>query len=55
MLAPLVGADHDELVLVPNVMAAINDVLRNFDWQKGDVIIKGSLPPRHILDVAPHW
>ena len=40
-LAPLVGAKLEEIVLVPNVMAAINDVLRNFDWQKGDVIIQG--------------
>ncbi|PIL35672.1 hypothetical protein GSI_02402 [Ganoderma sinense ZZ0214-1] len=48
-LAPLVGAELDEIVLVPNVMAAINDVLRNFDWQKGDVIIKATTTYENVL------
>ncbi|KAM5530993.1 hypothetical protein V8D89_015320 [Ganoderma adspersum] len=49
LLAPLVGAELEEIVLVPNVMAAINDVLRNFDWQKGDVIIKATTTYENVL------
>ena len=35
------GADADEVVLVPNATHALNTVMRNFEWRKGDVIIGG--------------
>lgn len=39
-VAELVGADADECVLVPNATHGINTVLRNFDWNEGDIIVK---------------
>ncbi|PCH42561.1 PLP-dependent transferase [Wolfiporia cocos MD-104 SS10] len=41
-VADLIGADHDEVVLVPNATHAINTVLRNFEWQEGDVLMGAS-------------
>ena len=38
-LANLVGAKTDELVLVTNASMGINAVLRNFEWEEGDLII----------------
>ena len=38
-VAELVGAEHDEIVLVPNTSHGINTILRNIDWKEGDVII----------------
>ncbi|KAI0706789.1 hypothetical protein C8Q72DRAFT_757542, partial [Fomitopsis betulina] len=40
-VADLVGAKHDELVLVPDATHGINTVLRNFEWKEGDVIVDG--------------
>lgn len=39
-IAGLLGANVDECVFVPNAIHGINTVLRNFDWKKGDIIIK---------------
>ncbi|OBZ72541.1 hypothetical protein A0H81_07972 [Grifola frondosa] len=41
-VAELVGAEHDEIVLVPNATHGLNTVLRNFEWKQGDVIIGAS-------------
>ncbi|KAI1797221.1 PLP-dependent transferase [Ganoderma leucocontextum] len=38
-LAKLIGAEADEVVLVPNATHALNTVLRNFEWRDGDVLI----------------
>lgn len=38
-LAKLVNVHRDEIVLVPNASVAINTVLRNFEWEKEDLII----------------
>jgi hercynylcysteine S-oxide lyase len=38
-LAPLLGADTDEVVLVPNAATAFNTVLRNLTYKQGDVIL----------------
>ncbi|KAF8240253.1 PLP-dependent transferase [Tricholoma matsutake] len=38
-LAKMIGAETDECVLVTNAATAINTVLRNFDWNKEDVIV----------------
>ncbi|EKM81466.1 hypothetical protein AGABI1DRAFT_105046 [Agaricus bisporus var. burnettii JB137-S8] len=38
-LANLVKVDRDEIVLVPNTSVGVNTVLRNFEWEKDDVII----------------
>ncbi|KAI0729240.1 PLP-dependent transferase [Fomitopsis betulina] len=35
----LVGAEHDELVFVPDTTHGVNTVLRNFEWKDGDVIL----------------
>ncbi|KAI0833344.1 PLP-dependent transferase [Trametes gibbosa] len=41
-VAKLIGAEADEVVLVPNATHALNTVLRNFEWREGDVIIRAS-------------
>ncbi|KAI8958352.1 PLP-dependent transferase [Daldinia sp. FL1419] len=38
-VAPLLGADTDEVVFVPNALTAINTTLRNLTYQDSDVII----------------
>ncbi|KAI1777102.1 PLP-dependent transferase [Hypoxylon cercidicola] len=38
-VAPLLGAETDELVFVPNALTAINTVLRNLTYGDGDVIL----------------
>ncbi|KAI0326635.1 PLP-dependent transferase [Cubamyces sp. BRFM 1775] len=38
-VAKLIGAETDEVALVPNASHALNTVLRNFEWREGDVII----------------
>ncbi|RPD59984.1 PLP-dependent transferase [Lentinus tigrinus ALCF2SS1-7] len=42
LLAKFVHADTDEVVLVGNATAALNTVLRNFEWREGDVIVLAS-------------
>jgi len=41
-LASFIGAAADELVLVPNASHGINTVLKNFEWQQGDILIDGA-------------
>ncbi|KAI8980100.1 PLP-dependent transferase [Trametes punicea] len=41
-VAKLIGADPDEVVLVPNATHALNTVLRNFEWREGDLLIGAS-------------
>ncbi|PCH42560.1 PLP-dependent transferase [Wolfiporia cocos MD-104 SS10] len=41
-VADVIGADHDEVVLVPNATHAINTVLRNLEWREGDVLMGAS-------------
>ncbi|KAL7622263.1 hypothetical protein AAE478_007767 [Parahypoxylon ruwenzoriense] len=38
-VAPLLGAETDEVVFVPNALTAINTVLRNLIYRSGDVIL----------------
>jgi selenocysteine lyase/cysteine desulfurase len=38
-IAPLLGVDVDEVVLVPTATYGVNIVLRNLDWENGDVIV----------------
>lgn len=38
-IAPLLGADVDEVVFIPNATTGINTVLRNIDFKDGDVVI----------------
>lgn len=40
-LAKFIGAKTDEVVLVPNASHGINTVFKNFEWQKGDILIDG--------------
>ena len=39
-VAKLIGAEADECVIVPNATHGVNTVLRNFDWNEGDIIVK---------------
>ncbi|RPD59986.1 PLP-dependent transferase [Lentinus tigrinus ALCF2SS1-7] len=41
-VAKLIGAETDEVVLVPNATHALNIVLRNFEWREGDLLIGAS-------------
>ncbi|KZT73541.1 PLP-dependent transferase [Daedalea quercina L-15889] len=41
-VADVVGAELDEIVLVPNATHGINTVLRNFEWKEGDVIVEAT-------------
>lgn len=38
-VAPLLGAETNEVVFVPNALTAINTVLRNLTYRDGDVIL----------------
>jgi selenocysteine lyase/cysteine desulfurase len=38
-IAPLLGADPGEVVLVPNATTGVNTVLRNLPFSEGDVVI----------------
>lgn len=60
-VANLIGAETDECVIVPNASHGINEVLRNFIWQPGDVLIGfsttyGAISKalQYLADVAPH-
>ncbi|KAK3313616.1 aminotransferase family protein-like protein [Apodospora peruviana] len=39
LVAPLLGADTDEVVLMPNATTGVNTVLRNLVYEKDDVIV----------------
>lgn len=41
----MIGADTDECVLVSNATTGINVVLRNFRWEKEDIIVTCKLLP----------
>ncbi|KAI0787793.1 PLP-dependent transferase [Fomes fomentarius] len=41
-VANLIGADTDEVVIVPNATHALNTILRNFEWREGDLLIGAS-------------
>jgi hypothetical protein len=38
-IAPYLGVEVDEVVFVPNASTAVNTVLRNLKWEKGDVVV----------------
>ena len=38
-MAQFIGADLDEIVMIPNTSLGINVVLRNLDWEAGDTLI----------------
>jgi selenocysteine lyase/cysteine desulfurase len=41
-VAGLVGAKAEEIVIVENTSAGLNVILRNFAWNKGDILIGGA-------------
>ncbi|KAF4571630.1 hypothetical protein EYR36_008972 [Pleurotus pulmonarius] len=51
-VARLIGADTDECVFVPSTTAGINTILRNIEWNSGDVIIKFSTTYQGVERVA---
>ncbi|KAI0078832.1 PLP-dependent transferase [Panus rudis PR-1116 ss-1] len=42
LVAELIGAEHDEIVLVPNATHGINTILRNMEWRDGDILLGAS-------------
>ncbi|KAJ3537672.1 hypothetical protein NM688_g6644 [Phlebia brevispora] len=38
-VAEIIGAKHDEVVLVTNTTHGLNTVLRNIEWREGDVLL----------------
>jgi len=38
-LAPMINAETDEVVIVPNATHGVNTVASNIDWKDGDVIV----------------
>ncbi|KAH9949725.1 pyridoxal phosphate-dependent transferase [Amylocystis lapponica] len=60
-LAQFIGAERDECVFVPNVLTGVTTVLRNFEWNAGDVLIMSdttfnsiSRAAQHIAATRPH-
>ncbi|KAF8999305.1 pyridoxal phosphate-dependent transferase [Cyathus striatus] len=60
-VAKLIGAKTDEVVFVSNASTGINTVLRNFEWEEGDVIVisnttYGSIfkTSQSLSDTPPH-
>lgn len=41
-LAKLIGAETDEVVLVPNASYGLNTILRDLEWKAGDVLVEGT-------------
>ncbi|PSR75560.1 hypothetical protein PHLCEN_2v9040 [Hermanssonia centrifuga] len=41
-VAELIGAQNEEVVLVPNATHGLNTVLRNIEWREGDIILGAS-------------
>ncbi|KDQ26340.1 hypothetical protein PLEOSDRAFT_1065763 [Pleurotus ostreatus PC15] len=61
LIAPLIGAQADECVIVPNASHGVNTVLRNIEWEKGDIIIDFnttygavSRAVQYLADKPPH-
>ena len=56
-LAEMVNVKCDEIVLVPNASVGINTILRNFEWEKDDIIIccvsMSHLGPMHNVLIVP--
>jgi hercynylcysteine S-oxide lyase len=42
-VAELVGAEHDEIVFVPNTTHGLNTFVRNIEWREGDIILASKL------------
>ncbi|KAI0322578.1 PLP-dependent transferase [Amylostereum chailletii] len=60
-VASFVGAETDEVVLVPNASHGVNTVLRNFEWHKHDIIVGASTTYdaigrviNYLHDIPPH-
>jgi len=43
-IADLIGAKLDEVVLVSNASMGVNTILRNFEWEEGDIIFACAYP-----------
>lgn len=50
-ITDLIGAERDEVVITPNATHAINNIVREIEWEKGDIIVMCTLPPR-LCDAA---
>ncbi|KAG2012232.1 hypothetical protein CC2G_012266 [Coprinopsis cinerea AmutBmut pab1-1] len=61
LVAEMIGAHPDEVVLVNNATTGINTVLRNFDWEAGDLLIdfttsyhSTNTTVTYISEIPPH-
>ncbi|KAK0704483.1 aminotransferase family protein-like protein [Lasiosphaeris hirsuta] len=54
LVAPLLGAHVDELVLIPNATTGVNTILRNLVYEKGDVIVYPATIYSACLKVIQH-
>ncbi|KZT05405.1 PLP-dependent transferase [Laetiporus sulphureus 93-53] len=61
LIAKLIGAHPSDCAFVSNVSHGINIVLRNFDWENGDVLVMTNCTfntiraaARYVSDTAPH-
>jgi len=52
-VARFIGAQADECVMVHNVSHGINTILRNFEWNEGDVLV-ASLSCRQLSPSPQH-
>ncbi|KIM79204.1 hypothetical protein PILCRDRAFT_823789 [Piloderma croceum F 1598] len=53
-LAKLIGAETDELVLIPNASHGINTVLWNFEWLPSDILVVVTTTYDSILKTAQY-
>lgn len=53
-LAAFIGAEKEEVVLVPNATSAAGIVLRNFDWKTGDVLVGASTTYGNVAKTILH-
>jgi selenocysteine lyase/cysteine desulfurase len=43
-VAKLIGAETDEVVIVPNATHGINTIVNNIKWAEGDIIVICTFP-----------
>ncbi|KAH9479107.1 Hercynylcysteine sulfoxide lyase [Psilocybe cubensis] len=54
-VASLIGAKTDEVVFVENASMGINTILRNFEWEEGDMIISCEFPYHMAPGLTSHF
>lgn len=39
LVAKMIGAQQDEVVIVPNATHGVNNIVTQINWQEGDIIV----------------